>query len=74
MGFFQAWEESNFFFPGISAAYFSHNLNKADWGAISGTTGRNTKVCGMKASGKEKMRKGWIVVNNTFFDRYDYLL
>lgn len=72
--FFQTLGKNNFFFPGISATYFSPNLNKTDWGAISGTTGRNTKVCGMKSSGKEKMRKGWVVVNSTFFDRYDELL
>lgn len=72
--FFQPNGNKDFLFPGISAAFFSSSLNKSDWGAISGTTGRNTKVCGMTSSGKEKMRDGWIVINESFFERYNYLL
>ena len=45
--------------PIITAAFYSDNLSPNDWGEISGTTGRNTKVCGMLASGKRKMASGW---------------
>jgi len=72
--FFQPSKNNSFFLPGISAAFFSSNLNKSDWGAISGTTGRNTKVCGMTSSGKEKMKNGWIVINDSFFERCIRLL
>jgi hypothetical protein len=47
-----------------------------DWGKISGTTGRNTKVTGMGASGKLKMGKGWVAVINRpeYLARYTKLL
>lgn len=48
--------------PFISAVFYSNNLTLEDWGAISGTTGRNTKVSGMKSGGKKKMGGGWIVI------------
>lgn len=51
-----------FNYPAICGAFFSDSLCEDDWGQISGTTGRNTKVSGMAASGKEKMGKGWVVV------------
>ncbi|MGH9429181.1 MAG: hypothetical protein ACRD2L_23100, partial [Terriglobia bacterium] len=38
------------------------NLNRDDWGEISGTTGRNTKVTGMRTSGKQKMGFGWVML------------
>ncbi len=73
--FYQKDEQhGDFFFPGISAAYFSSCLDKKDWGKISGTTGRNTKVCGMTSSGKDKMKNGWVVVKASFFERYNQLL
>lgn len=48
--------------PFITAAFYSDQLITSDWGEISGTTGRNTKVCGMLASGKRKMADGWFAV------------
>jgi hypothetical protein len=54
--------EETFRFPGITAAFYADNLNRDDWGQISGTTGRNTKVTGMRTSGKQKMGLGWLML------------
>jgi hypothetical protein len=51
-----------FNYPAITGAFYSNSLCVDDWGQISGTTGRNTKVTGMAASGKMKMGNGWIVL------------
>ena len=51
-----------FFYPTITAVFYCNNLTPEDWGAVSGTTGRNTKVSGMLTSGKRKMASGWIAV------------
>ena len=51
-----------FNYPAISGAFYSDDLCEDDWGQISGTTGRNTKVSGMAASGKAKMGRGWVAV------------
>lgn len=60
------WDFANrhdeFFFPAITGIFYSDDLVEADWGTISGTTGRNTKVSGMIASGKEKMASGWVLL------------
>lgn len=48
--------------PAITAAFYSDCLNQNDWGEISGTEGRNTKVCSMLSSGKEKMAYGWFAI------------
>lgn len=40
--------------PVITATFYCDHLCISDWGDISGTKGRNTKVCGMKASGRKK--------------------
>jgi hypothetical protein len=63
-------------FPVITAAFFSDALNESDWGQISGTIGRNTKVSGMLSSGKKQMRDGWIIVimDDGYFDRYASVL
>ena len=53
---------NTFNFPAITGAFYSSMLEEEDWGAISGTTGRNTKVTGMRTSGKEKMGNGWVVL------------
>jgi len=50
--------------PCITAIFYSANLNESDWGVISGTTGRNTKVSGMVKSGKSKMAEGLVCVIN----------
>ena len=52
----------NFNHPAITGAFYSSELSEDDWGAISGTTGRNTKVTGMSSSGKEKMGNGWVTL------------
>ena len=56
--------EHSFNYPAITGAFYSDDLCEDDWGEISGTTGRNTKVTGMAISGKEKMGNGWIVLLN----------
>lgn len=53
---------SEFLFPLITGIFYTDMLLVSDWGAISGTSGRNTKVTGMAASGKSKMGSGWIIV------------
>lgn len=59
-----AWDfvqgDTAFRYPGITGVFYSANLKTEDWGAISGTTGRNTKVTGMRSSGKSKMGTGWV--------------
>ena len=49
-------------FPLITAVFFADTLGMEDWGRISGVKGRNTKVTGMLASGKQKMGRGWVLV------------
>jgi len=65
-----------FNYPAITGAFYSDSLIEDDWGAISGTTGRNTKVSGMKASGKHKMGAGWVsmIDSPAYLDRYKSLL
>ena len=55
-------EHEAFNYPGITGVFYSSDLRTEDWGEISGTTGRNTKVSGMRTSGKTKMGQGWILV------------
>jgi hypothetical protein len=62
----------------LVGVFYTDTLIEDDWGAISGTTGRNTKVCGMLQTGKEKMGNGWIVLINqanylTKLRRYLYI-
>lgn len=54
--------EHDFNYPKITAIFYADNLVTDDWGNISGTEGRNTKVTGMTASGKIKMGQGWIAL------------
>ena len=49
-------------YPTITGVFYSAQLEVHDWGKISGTTGRNTKVTGMKVSGKRKMGAGWVAI------------
>lgn len=67
-------DDNSYIYPAITGAFYSSSLNIQDWGIISGTTGRNTKVCGMKASGRKKMSEGWILIEDHYFDRYMKLL
>lgn len=54
--------EDTFRFPGLTAVFYANSLNQEDWGEISGTTGRNTKVTGMRTSGKYKMGVGCVML------------
>lgn len=54
--------------PAVTGVFYAANLKEEDWGAIAGTTGRNTKVTGMKTSGRAKMASGAIVLMSD--DRY----
>jgi len=66
----------SFSYPVVSGVFYSDDLNEDDWGEISGTTGRNTKVTGMKSSGKSKMGKGWVALidDAEYLDKYQRLL
>ena len=48
--------------PVVTGVFYAGALMESDWGEIAGTTGRNTKVTGMKASGRSKMAAGAIVL------------
>ena len=63
-------------YPAITGVFYSKNLATSDWGSISGTTGRNTKVSGMRTSGKRKMGAGWVLLkrDKKYFRRYSKLL
>ncbi|MCK9637865.1 MAG: helix-turn-helix domain-containing protein [Methylobacter tundripaludum] len=50
------------YYPVITGVFYANDLTENDWGEISGTTGRNTKVTGMKISGKKKMGSGWVLL------------
>lgn len=65
-----------FNYPAITGAFYSDQLKATDWGQISGTTGRNTKVTGMTSSGKRKMGTGWVslIDDATYINRYKSLL
>jgi hypothetical protein len=66
----------NFNFPTITGSFYSDQLVEEDWGKISGTTGRNTKVSGMTSSGKKKMGTGWVsLIDDTkYIDKFKALL
>ena len=56
------FEVDEFCYPTITGSFYTDNLIQDDWGAISGTTGKNTKVTGLKASGKQKLGEGWVLI------------
>jgi hypothetical protein len=64
-----AQSKEAFNYPAITGVFYASNLVTDDWGKISGTTGRNTKVTGMTASGKIKMGEGWVLL----LDENEYL-
>ncbi len=43
-----AKSENEFNYPKVTGVFYANNLTTNDWGNISGTKGRNTKVTGMK--------------------------
>lgn len=59
-------------YPIITGAFYANDLSVDDWGAISGTEGRNTKVTGMKKSGKVKLGSNWISMldNELYLKKY----
>ncbi|MGD0088535.1 MAG: helix-turn-helix transcriptional regulator [Planctomycetota bacterium] len=63
-------------YPVITGCFYTDALDVEDWGEISGTTGRNTKVTGMRSSGKSKMGAGWVLVLNQdeYVTKYQNLL
>lgn len=65
-----------FNYPALTAAFYSDQLTINDWGAISGTSGRNTKVCGMLQSGKLKIGKGLVLLLNSksYISKYSKIL
>lgn len=65
-------DKTEFNFPVITAAFYADDLTRDDWGKISGTKGRNTKVTGMRSSGKAKMGAGWVTMldEETYIDAY----
>lgn len=69
-------ENETFHFPGVTAVFYADHLNRDDWGEISGTTGRNTKVTGMRTSGKQKMGSGWVMLidDPRYLDNYPRVL
>ncbi|MGL0788836.1 hypothetical protein [Xanthomonas translucens] len=75
-----SWDFANlsdsFNFPAITGVFYTANLVEDDWGAVSGTTGRNTKVSGMRASGKAKMAGGWVLLldDAAYISRFSRLL
>jgi hypothetical protein len=68
--------QNGFYYPAITGVFFSNELHSDDWGEISGTIGRNTKVTGMRSSGKQKMGKGMVLIYNDkeYIERYSRLL
>jgi hypothetical protein len=65
-----------FNYPALTAAFYANDLKADDWGEISGTTGRNTKVTGMRTAGKQKMGRGWVAVlrREEYVSKYARLL
>lgn len=75
-----SWDFANlsdsFNFPAITGVFYAAHLIEDDWGAVSGTTGRNTKVSGMLSSGKAKMAEGWVLLldDEAYITRFSRLL
>ena len=68
--------KDRFRFPALTAVFYADDLTHDDWGKISGTTGRNTKVTGMKSSGKRRMANGWVmlIADPKFWSTYSRVL
>ena len=48
--------------PCITAAFYCANLCEEDWGAISGLSGRSTKLSNMAKIGRDKMAAGLVCI------------
>jgi hypothetical protein len=68
--------KDSFHYPAITGVFYANNLICDDWGEVSGLTGRNTKVTGMKANGKRKMGLGWVMLidDSEYLSTYTRLL
>lgn len=55
--------EHDFNYPKITAIFYA-DIVTDDWGKISGTEGKSTKVTGMTASGRQKMGQGWVALSD----------
>lgn len=68
--------KNGFNYPAITCALYSDKLKRDDWGAISGTTGNNTKVCSMRAKGIRKIGKGIILIldSDEYIQKYKSLI
>ncbi len=66
----------DFNYPKVTAMFYANNLVTEDWGQISGTSGRNTKVTGMLSSGKTKMGQGWVALfnNRNYIETYQKIM
>lgn len=62
----------DFNYPKITAIFYADDLVMDDWGEISGTEGRNTKVTGMRVSGKQKMGQSWVALIDNLAYRETY--
>lgn len=54
--------DRDFNHPKVTAIFYTKNLSSDDWGKISGTEGRNTKVTSIISTGKQKMGQGWVAL------------
>ncbi len=54
--------DRDFNHPKVTAIFYTSNLITDDWGKISGTEGRNTKVTSIISTGKQKMGQGWVAL------------
>ena len=54
--------DRDFNHPKVTAIFYTNNLITDDWGKISGTEGRNTKVTSIISTGKQKMGQGWVAL------------
>ena len=68
---FVAWPTGGV--PQITAAFHAGHLTTADWGGVSGTTARSTKVCGLSASGRRKLAASPVCFRTPGGYRYRYL-
>jgi len=62
--------------PIITGVFYANTLLPSDWGTVSGTTGRNTKVTALLKTGKIKLGTGWIAIKDEkiYINRYSKIL
>jgi hypothetical protein len=64
--------KNNIYTPCITAAFYCANLCEEDWGAISGLSGRSTKLSNMAKDGRDKMASGLVCIldNDSIKNKY----